>query len=480
MSKIRLLWPGLLLILVVHGCAAPVNRTRQLLELDLAHRQSAIESLTEKQEIDPQPWQAYSLGVLYGADGDYENMNRWFDRCSSETNVNDLDIEYNRLGHWRDEAKLGDEAAKEGNWNEALRRFELALLAAPEKSDTRLRMVEARVMAYGPGLEEIRALVLAESPGAVYRWLEQAAAYDQEDELRSRHDVLVRLTSQLVGAGQEPGDDLAAFVAGELSRLEGNWLAVDEYYRDALKSADNAEQAKTIIAARRQMGSLLLQQSLEQWAADQVPSALAKLDTAEMVDPGRADIFEARRNIVSLERATTGSQVAETLAVGDLDQRWLAFWMSRLYTRGRLRDAGMVSSELLKHRESLTTTQLSQALRVRVAFSRSSNNLDQARDDLRDLLSTGEELPVEAVILGDVLLAQSRYEEALHWFNQAETWGDDSVSLILRKARIAFSQDRFEDMKELANLAVTREPNNGDAQDLLTQSYLLTGQEVAP
>ncbi len=470
-SKICLSVVGLALLV---SCAAPVDRTRQLLELDLANRQSAIEKLQKDQQADPQPWQAYSLGVLYGAEGDYENMNRWFERCSTATKSMDHDIEFVRLGYWRDEAKAGDEAAAAGDWALAATRFEKAIQAAPEKSESLQRLVEARVMAFGPGLEEVRTLVSADQPQALYRWLEKAADPNMAEQ---RLEVRVRMASQLEGAQPEKGDALASFMVGELCRMDSEWMAMDHHYLQALKlNPDNSRRAEQIQATRHAVSGLLLKESLINWADDLVPAALAKLDTADVVDPGRADIYQARRNITTLDQARTPSQVAETLAVGDLNPRWLTFWMSRLYGRNQLRQAGMVSNELLRYPDSLTASEKSQALRVRVAFSRSTGNLDQTRDDLRELLAMGEPLPTEAVILGDVLLAQSSYEEALHWYDQAQGWGDDTVSLILKKARIAFSQDRFKDMEKLALVASEREPDNSEALKILNRAKVLNGE----
>ncbi len=460
--RIRQALLGLLALTLAAGCAAPIDRTRQLLELDLAHRQGTIESLQEQLQNQPEPWLAYSLGVLYGADGQYENMNKWFQQCHKMSTELDQDIEYNRLGHWRDESEKADSAAAQGDWALAAAHLEKALAAVPEKQETRLRWLEARLMAFGPGLEEIRTLVTADRPEAVYRWLEMAAATDEDDV---RLEVRVRLGSQLSGTNRENGDELAAYVVGELCRLDGDWTGMDKYYRQA-----GVSWRKETTTARSQVATGLLQQSLARWSKNQVPAALAKLDTANMVDPDRADVFQARRNMIALNRAQTGSQVAQILSTGDLDQRWLTFWMSRLYARGRMRDAGMVANELLRRPESLSSYEKSQALRVRLAFSRSIGNLDQTRDDLRALLASGDQLPAEAIILGDVLLAQSHYEEARHWFNKAQFWGDNSVSLILKKARIAFSQDQFQEMELLATLATEREPANADAQRMLAQA----------
>lgn len=470
-SKICLALAGLALVV---GCAAPADRTKQLLELDLAHRKGAIDTLQKQQKVHSEPWQAYSLGVLYGADGDYKKMNQWFERCRAQTNTLDQDIEFIRLGHWRDEALYGDQAFVAGQWLMAVTRLENAILAAPEKSETRLRLVEARVMAFGPGLEEIRTLADAERPEAIRRWLEQSATPELSQQ---RLEVRVRLSSQLSGVKNENGDALAFYVAGELCRRGGDWLAMDSNYHQA-QTLDpaNREQSHQIQEIRNSVSGVLLKESLVHWADDQVPAALAKLDTADVVAPGRADTFQARRNIIALNGALTSSRVAETLAVGDLDQRWLTFWMSRLYVQNRLRDASMVADELLRHPQSLTPTQKSQALRVRVAFSRSIGHLNQARDDLREILLLGDILPTEAVILGDVLLAQSSYEEARHWFDKAQSWGDDSVSLILKKARIAFSQDRFTEMENLALAAVEQEPDNAEAQKILLRAQALSDE----
>jgi len=433
--KIYLALAGLVLAV---GCAAPVDRTRQLLELDLAHRHSAVESLKKKQETDPQPWQAYSLGVLYGADGDYENMNRWFKRCSGQTNTFDEDMAYISRGHWRDEAEAADLAMENEDWETATVRYSQALIAQPQEKTTRLRLIQARVMSMGPGLEEIRALVEADQPQVLYRWLEKVSGEAGKD---IRLEVRVRLVSQLSGMKREKGDGLAFFLLGELNRMDSRWQEMQD---DFLKAVDlNHETQPEIQQIRNAVSGQLLKESLAHWAGNDVPAALAKLDTADVVAPGRADIFQARRNITILERAQSPHQVAEALAMGDLDQRWLTFWMSRLFTRNRLREAAMVSNELLRNPENLSPSEKSQALRVRVTYARSIGNLDQARDDLRSLLQSGETQPNEAVVLGDILLAQSSYEEALHWFENAQQWGDDSVSLILKKARIAFSQDRF-------------------------------------
>ena len=320
-------------------------------------------------------------------------------------------------------------------------------------------------MAFGPGLEEVRTLATADRPESIYRWLENSADPSASD---IRLEVRVRLSSQLPATNKENGDELAAFVVGELCRLDGDWFDMDKYYRQAGVSWEDETSA-----ARGLVATGLLQQSLVRWSNDQVPAALAKLDTADIVDPARADIFQARTNMVALNQAQSGSQVAEILGTGDLDQRWLTFWMARLYSRDRLRDAGMVANELLRRPELLSSYEKSQALRVRLAFSRSIGNLDQTRDDLRELLASDQELPVEAVILGDVLLAQSHYEEARHWYNKAQYWGDSSVSLIMKKARVAFSQDKFKEMETLATLATEREPANPDAQRLLAQAQIL-------
>ncbi len=472
--KIHLALAGLVF---VASCAAPVDRTKQLLELDLAHRQGTIESLQKQQQAHPEPWQAYSLGVLYGAEGDYRNMNRWFARCGEQTSTLDQDMQFIRLGHWRDEASSGDQAAEAGHWAQAVDRLERAILAAPEKPETRLRLLEARVMAFGPGLGEIRVLVEADQAEAPLRWLEKAA----DSELsQQRLEVRVRLASQLYGVKNENGDALASFLVGELSRMDGDWLAMDHHFQQTRKlDPANTERNHQLKKARKSVSGLLLKESLACWADDRVPAALAKLDTADVVDPGRAEIFQARRHIMALQRARTSGQVAETLAVGDLDQRWLTFWMSRLHNRNRLSDAGLVANELLRHPDSLTAAQKRQALRVRVAFSRSKADLNQVRDDLRELLAFGDQLPDEAVILGDVLLVQSSYEEALHWYEKAQNWGDNSVSTILKKARIAFSQDRFYEMEKLALEAAEREPLNGEVRIILDRAQALnTASEV--
>ena len=450
---------------LVSGCAAPVDRTRQLLELDLASRRGAIESLEKKQANHPEPWQAYSLGVLYGADGHYDDMNNWFQVCHKMSTELDRDIENVRLGYWRDESQTADKVAAQGDWVLAATHLEKALAAAPEKKETRLRWLEARLMAFGPGLEEIRTLVTAERPEAVYRWLEMAAAPDQSN---ARLEVRVRLGSQLTGTNQESGDELAAYVAGELCRLDGDWTNMDKYYRQA-----GISWREETGLARSQVANGLLQQALTSWSVNQVPAALAKLDTANMVDTDRADVFQARRNMMALNRAQSNSQVIQILSTGDLDQRWLTFWMSRLYATNRLQDAGMVAEELLRRPELLSSYEKSQALRVHLAYSRSIGNLDQTRDDLRELLASGEELPAEAVILGDVLLAQSHYEEARHWYNKAQLWGDNSISLILKKARVAFSQEQFKEMELLATVATERDPDNADAQRMLAQAQVL-------
>lgn len=463
--KICLALAGLFLLA---SCAAPVDRTKQLVELDLANRQRAISNLQEKQKTNSEPWQAYSLGVLYGAEGEYQNMNLWFARCRTATDIYDEDMEFIRLGHWRDEAQSGDKAADAGQWTSAIPYFEKAILAAPEKSDTRLRLVEARVMAWGPGLEEIRTLANSNHPEAVLRWLEKS---NNPESSQQRLEARVRLISQLTGSKGENGDALAAYTVGELCRLDGQWLQMDQYFSQAGKL--DAEYIKPAQQIRNSVSGRLLKESLMQWAEDNVPVALAKLDTADVVTPGRADIFQARSNIIALNRARTPSQVAEVLAVGDLDRQWLTFWMSRLYTKNRLRESGMVANTLLHHEDQLTAGQKSQALRVRVAFSRSMGNLEQARDDLRSLLALGNPLPVEAVILGDVLLAQSSYEEASHWFEKAQGWGDNSVSLILKQARIAFSQDRFGTMEELATAATILEPENQEARNILARAQTL-------
>ena len=165
-SRICLSFLGLALLL---NCAAPMDRTRQLLELDLAHRSGAIKTLLKNQQTNPDPIQAYSLGVLYGADGDYEKMNLWFDRCSSQTGSQDQDILYIRHSHWRDEASAADHAAETGDWTRAASLLEKANQAAPEKTETWIRLVEARVMAFGPGLGEIRTLVEAKKPEVLSR-----------------------------------------------------------------------------------------------------------------------------------------------------------------------------------------------------------------------------------------------------------------------------------------------------------------------
>jgi len=91
----------------------------------------------------------------------------------------------------------------------------------------------------------------------------------------------------------------------------------------------------------------------------------------------------------------------------------------------------------------------------------------------------GAPLPVEAIILGDVLLAQSSYEEALHWYEKAESWGDESVSLILKKARIAFSQDQFSEMEQLALMAAEQDPDNSEVQRILQRARdLISGSEA--
>ncbi len=468
LSRIRL---GVVLILCLGGCAAPADRTKQLLELDLAQRHSAIESLQKQQGDASQPWRLYSLGVLYGADGDYEKMNHWFARCQNQSPLYQRDIEFVRLGHWRDEARSGDQAAKSQQWPLAVKYLEQALLAMPEKAETRLRLIEARIMAFGPGLEEIRALVAAQKPEMVYRWLEYCAAADQQDQ---RLQTRVRLAAQITGIKAQPADALAFYVAGELSRLDGEWPTMDRFYRQAASLDEaNRNQNRLMAAARRTEATGLLQESLIRWSYDRVPQALATLDTADLVDPGRADVFQARKNIIALDRARSDSQVAQVLAVGDLDQRWLTFWMARLYQEDRLRAAGMVANELLRFEQSLDSIQKSQALRVRIAFNRSLGNWDQARDDLRDLLNMGEKLPTEAIILGDVLLAQSRYEEARHWFDQAQVWGENSASLLLKEARIAFSQDRIDDMNELALQASDLEPENKEARRILAKAKAL-------
>ncbi len=483
---------SLLSLLWLVGCAAPADRTKQLLELDLGNREQAIGNLTRDYRTQPEPWVAYSLGVLYGAEGQYQAMNQWFDRCRTLTAEYDEDIIYTRLSRWRDEARAGDQAAARGDWLAAMDYLARALEAAPEKKETRLRHLAARVMALGPGLEEIRALVAAGRPAAVHRWLEQAAA---PENAASRLETRVRLTSQLRGAGGPRGDArnadartadtqtadaLATFVASELARMDHDWpemLQLQE--QTAALGAGASEFRKPLAAARRGTGTHLLQQALELFAAEQVPAALAKLDTAAMVEPGRADIVAARRNIRNLERARDARAVNEVLALGDLDTAWLSVWMHRLHHQGRLREAGLVADHLLNHAATLTPRQKNQALRVRVAFSRGEGDLEKAGDALRAMLADGEPQPQVAAVLGDVLLAQSRYEEARHRFEQARDWGDDSVALVLRLAGVAFSQNDFKTMAAWAEVALEEEPDNTEARALLAKARQLGG-EVRP
>ncbi len=478
---------SLLTLLWLVGCAAPADRTKQLLELDLANREQAIGNLTRNYRTQPEPWVAYSLGVLYGAEGQYQAMNQWFDRCRTLTSEYDEDIIYIRLSHWRDEARAGDQAAAQGDWLAAMEYLARALEAAPEKKETRLRHLAARVMALGPGLEEIRTLVAAGRPAAVHRWLEQAAA---PENAASRLETRVRLTSQLRGAGSPRGDAhdpdartadaLATFVASELARMDQDWTEMLQLQEQtAALGAGATEFRKPLTAARRGTGTHLLQQALELFAAEKVPAALAKLDTAAMVEPGRADIVAARRNIRNLEKARDAHAVNEVLALGDLDTAWLSVWMHRLHHQGRLREAGLVADHLLNHADALTPRQKNQALRVRVAFSRREGDLEQAGDALRAMLADGRPQPQVAAVLGDVLLAQSRYEEARHRFEQARDWGDDSLALVLRLAGVAFSQNDFRTMAAWAKVALEEEPDNTEARALLAKARQLGG-EVRP
>lgn len=463
--------PSLLALLLVVGCAAPADRTKQLLELDLANRQQAIANLSRTYEAQPEAWTAYSLGILHGAEGDYPAMNQWFDRCHALTAEHDEDITHARLSHWRHEARAGDHAAGEGRWAEAATHLARALEAAPQKKETRLRHVAARVMAFGPGLAEIRTLVAAGRPAPVLRWLEQAA---RPENASTRLETRVRLTSQLRGARTQTGDAMAAFVASELARLDRDWPAMIQLQEEAAKmGAAEHDLGKPLAAARRATATDLLQQALELFSDERAAAALARLDTAAMVDPDRADIISARQNIRNLESAAGAGAVAEVLALGDLDTAWRSVWMHRLHHQGRLREAAMVAENLLSHPDNLTLRQKNQALRVRVAFSRRVSDLDQARDDLRALLDDGQPHPEVAFLLGDVLLAQSRYEEARHRFEQARAWGDESVALILRLAGVAFSQNDFAAMADWAHIALEEDPDNNEARGLLARARQL-------
>ncbi len=465
---------SLLAILWLAGCAAPVDRTKQLLELNLANRQGAIANLTERYAAEPEAWEAYSLGVLHGADRNYEQMNAWFDRCRQLSSEHDEDIAYTRLGHWRDEAAAGDALAAENQWAEAAARFARALKAAPEKNETRLRWIEARVMAFGPGREEIRTLVVADRPAAILRWLENV---DGDQQATPRLETRVRLASQLRAANGQPGDALAAFVTAELDRLDRDWLAMARHQQQATAwSEDDSESQALLAASRRTAGTALLQEALELFSAERAPAALAKLDTADLVDPGRADVTGARHNIRNLESAVDARSVAEILALGDLDASWLSVWMHRLYHKGRLREAGMVAQQLLDHPDNLSSRQRNQALRVRVAFSRQVGDLDQAREDLRALLQGGPPQPEVAFLLGDVLLAQSRYEEARVRFEQARAWGDDSLALTLRLAGVAFSQNDYDAMAGWAEVALQQDPANAEALRLRDRARDLSGE----
>lgn len=484
-TNFRPLMSSLVTLLWLAGCAAPADRTRQLLELDLANRQGTIESLDRQFSARPEAWQAYSLGILYGADGDYKEMNTWFERCRTMTAEHDGDINFARMGHWRDEARAGDEAAAQGQWAEAMTRFEKALLAVPGKKETVERYYEARTLAFGPGLDEIRNLVALEHPEAIYRWLEMVA---QEDMAHHRLGIRVRLSSRMNEVAPAPGDDLAHqkaydlahLVCGELARMDRDWLGMDRSFQQ-IGTGEEASRPlrRQITESRQASATTLLQEALVLWSEENVSAALAKLDTADVVDPDRADVVTARQNIHNLQGARNSAQVAEVLAMGDLDSAWLTVWMHRLHRQGRIQGAGLVADRLLSHPDPLTTDQKSQALRVRVAWSRRQGHLDRACEDLRTLLDDGTPQPEVALLLGDILLAQCHYEEAGLRFEQARRWGLDTVGVSTRLAGVAFSQNDFPAMAAWAASALELDPENEEALALRDRARLLGG-EVAP
>lgn len=465
------IWPlvsSLLTLLWLAGCAAPVDRTRQLLELDPTDRDGAITELTNRFERTPEAWQAYSLGILHGARGELTTMNTWFTRCRQLSHERDEDIAYARRRHWREEARAGDEAAREGAWARAADHFDRALAATPENEETRLRAVTARIMAFGPGREEIRALAAAGRPAPVLRWLETAAAPEMADR---RLETRVRLASQAVAGRSEEGDALVALVAGELARLDRDWPAMARHLERARQLADDDPDILIPLERSRQAtATALLQGALELWSVEKAALALATLDTAETLVPGRADIYTARTNIRQLEGATEPREVARILSVGDLDTAWLSVWMHRLHHQERWAEASLVAGYLLDHPDRLTPAIRLQALRIRVAGSRRSGDLDRAREDLRAMLAEDRPQPRVALLLGDVLLAQSRYAEARHRYEQARAWGDDSVALTLRLAGVAFSQNDRQAMTRWAEEALAREPDNAAARALLEKA----------
>jgi len=485
------------------------DRTRELLELDLADRGRAITQLEGEFDRQPAAWQAYSLGVLYGADEDFAAMNLWFAECRRRTDQYDPKIERIRLEHWRDWARRADGDFEAGRWPEAFEACETALLAAPEKQETRFRLIEARVMAWGPELEEIRALVAADRTAVLDRWLEAVAATPASiDEVEaseasselaaSRMDVRVRLASQLRNATRQPADSEAVFVLGELCRLDRDWVGMNYWYEQAggMLAAPGADTRRAAIMSsnRRLSADQLLGEALLAWSDDRAGLAVARIDTAAMVDLNRGDLVLARRNLEMLLSAEGSTEIRTILAMGDVNPGWLALWMTQLYNHERYREAAQVADALLADspdQDGALPSQATadpearkrrdQALRIRGAWGIRSGDLEGAARDLKDLLEGGLVDPVTAVTLGDVSMSLSRYEAARRWYGQAAAWSGSTTDLLLRQSRVAFCQGRFPDMLVLMNQALALDGADARVQHLHAEARRLNGlDELEP
>ncbi len=458
------------------GCAVQSDRTSDLLELELADRDAAISRLEAEDRAAPAAWSAYSLGVLFAADGDYAAMDHWFTICAERGDLYDGRMAALRRDHWRRWARQADDDFAAGRWAEAERACTLALDAEPGHEDTELRRTEASVMAHGPTPIDLAVLTAADRTAVADRWLEAVAAGAVEAT------TVEGVATALAAAPTLP---IGAFILGELARCEPDYAAMARWYAATGGVLDDAHRG-AMAAGRAAAHELLLNEALIAWSAGDQAACLGCLDTADLVRPGDDSAAQIRARAVVLAAADSPEAVARVLTDPSLDDAWLEAWLGRLRARGRADEAIVVCDALLMPSRGTDPQLIRRARLARASLLADRGAWDAAAFDLRALLEppsgdAADDVAV-ATALGDVLLNGSRWEDAARWYGQAAAWNGDDAELCKRQARAAFGAGRWDELLRHAEAAVALAPADAEARRLLEQAQLLAvaAAEVAP
>ncbi len=449
------------------GCAVREDRTAELLSLDLVDRADAVARLQAEDRTEPTAWRAFTLGSLQAEAGDYAAMTTWFATCLERDPGFAPDVEAVRSRHWKRWAEEADAAFAAGHWADAERLCTVALTVDAHHDDTVLRRHEAAVMAHGPTPAGVAALTAADRTAAVDRWLEHALGGGVTADARAR---------VAAGLAVDPVFPMGAFALGELARAAGDDAAMGRWY-DRTQGLLDAHH-RDVMAANRQSAQVrFVNAALAAWAAGDQAGALAAFGAAEAVRPGAADVAALRARAVALDAARGEAAVTAALEHPDLDDAWLEAWLVRLHAAGRTDDAVLVADRLLQPVRRAAPDVVRRARRVRASCLAARGQWDAAAHDLRLLLDppSGDRAvdATTAIALGDVLMSNSRWNDAIPWYASAEQWGGETAALHKRQARAAFGAGRIAEFERHARAALVLAPGDAEAQDMVNQAGLL-------